>query len=92
MSCRRADRAADATNEGLTPWSNPSREWVRSGIASFPNVATERCISGARPAWWGGRPPTIEDEKKTLGEYPELLKETLEAAEDYLKELEEGGE
>jgi hypothetical protein len=61
------------------------------GIASFPTVATERCIGGARPAGWAGRPLTIEDEKKAAGEYTELLLEELEAAEDYLEELEEGG-
>lgn len=40
------------------------------------------------PPWWGpGR--TAQAEKEMLSEYIEGLKEELEAAEEYLKELEQ---
>lgn len=42
--------------------------------------------------WWGspwmGRRPSVEDEKEALAEYIATLKDELQEAEAYLKELE----
>lgn len=45
--------------------------------------------------WWGGRPwlfrrPSTEEEKQALDEYITELKEELQAAEEYRRDLDKG--
>lgn len=41
----------------------------------------------APPPWWSRR-PSKEEEKEEVKDHIEMLKEEIEAAEEYLKELE----
>lgn len=47
---------------------------------------------GPHPGWgspWWGQRPSLEEEKEALSDYIATLKEELQEAEAYLKELEE---
>jgi hypothetical protein len=44
---------------------------------------------GWAPPWWGAR-PSLEEEKQALSDHIAALKEALQEAEEYLKELEAG--